>query len=225
MIKCIAIDDEPLALLVLKEYCKRVPYLNLVKTFTQVSELKIYTRKQAIDLIFCDIQMPDANGIDLYKSIEQKPLVIFTTAHTKYAVQGFEVSAIDYLMKPFKFDRFLNACEKANKVVNKQVFSSESALYVRSNYSLIKVLHKDIIYIETVGDFIKIHQENKEPVSTLMSLKKTEQKLPKNEFIRVHRSFIVARSKITSIRRNFVLIKEEQIPIGSTYKAKIESRY
>lgn len=225
MIKCIAIDDEPLALLVLKEYCKRVPYLNLVKTFTQVSELKKYTRKQAIDLIFCDIQMPDANGIDLYKSIEQQPLVIFTTAHTKYAVQGFEVSAIDYLMKPFKFDRFLNACEKANKVVNKQVFSSESALYVRSNYSLIKVLHKDIIYIETVGDFIKIHQEDKEPVSTLMSLKKTEQKLPKNEFIRVHRSFIVARSKITSIRRNFVLIKEEQIPIGSTYKAKIESRY
>lgn len=228
MINCIAIDDEPLALEVITAYCEQIPYLNLLKSFTQVSKAQKHLRKYPVDLLFLDIQMPDMNGISLYKSIEQKPLVIFTTAHTKYAVEGFEVSAIDYLTKPYKLSRFKEACEKAKtylQTINHHQTTSKLALYVRSEYALVKILYQEILYIETLGDFIRIHQKEKEPVLTLMSLRTMEGKLPNDLFMRVHRSFIVSLPKIESIRRSIITIEGQEIPIGSTYKSKIDKYF
>jgi len=225
MINCIAIDDEPIALEIIKAYCEKIPSLNLVKVFTQSSKAKKHLRKYPVDLLFLDIQMPDINGVDLYKSIDQKPLVVFTTAHSQYAVEGFEVSAIDYLIKPFNFNRFNEACTKVINTINTKGnhHSQEDALYIRSNYSLVKILFENIIYIETHGDFIKVHQEEREPIQTLMSLSSIEDKLPHKDFIRVHRSYIVSLKKIKSIRRYIISIGAIQIPVGTTYKAKVDA--
>ena len=225
MINCIAIDDEPIALEIIKAYCEKIPSLNLVKVFTQSSKAKKHLRKYPVDLLFLDIQMPDINGVDLYKSIDQKPLVVFTTAHSQYAVEGFEVSAIDYLIKPFNFNRFNEACTKVINTINTKGNhnSQEDALYIRSNYSLVKILFENIIYIETHGDFIRVHQEEREPIQTLMSLSSIEDKLPHKDFIRVHRSYIVSLKKIKSIRRYIISIGAIQIPVGTTYKAKVDA--
>ena len=228
MINCIAIDDEPLALEVITAYCEQIPYLNLLKSFTQVSKAQKHLRKYPVDLLFLDIQMPDMNGISLYKSIEQKPLVIFTTAHTKYAVEGFEVSAIDYLTKPYKFSRFSEACDKAKiylQSTRQHHQDEKAALYIRSEYALVKIPYQEIIFIETLGDFIRVHQKDKNPVLTLMSLRTMEEKLPTDLFLRVHRSFIVSLSKIESIRRSIITIEGQEIPIGSTYKSKIDKYF
>lgn len=228
MINCIAIDDEPLALEIITAYCEKIPYIELLKTFTQVSKAQKHLRKYPVDLLFLDIQMPDINGINFYNALEQKPLVIFTTAHTKYAVEGFEVSAVDYLTKPFNLIRFETACEKAKNYLqstNPQQSNNRAALYIRSEYALVKILFEEIIYIETFGDFIRIHQKNKKPVLTLMSLRKMEEKLPNNLFIRVHRSFIVSLTKIKSIRRSTITIEDQKIPIGSTYKGLIDKYF
>ena len=227
MINCIAIDDEPIALEIIKAYCEKTPSLNLVKVFTQPSKAKKHLRKYPVDLLFLDIQMPDINGVDFYKSIDQKPLVIFTTAHPKYAVEGFEVSAIDYLIKPINFDRFSDACTKVVNAIDSKVnqHNQEEALYIRSNYSLVKILFENIIYIETQGDFIRIHQEESEPIQTLMSLSSIVDKLPHKDFIRVHRSYIVSLRKIKSIRRYIISIGTMQIPIGTTYKAKVDAYF
>jgi DNA-binding LytR/AlgR family response regulator len=227
MINCIALDDEPIALEIIKVYCEKTPSLNLVKVFTQASKAKKYLRKYPVDLLFLDIQMPDVNGVDFYKSIVRKPLVIFTTAHLKYAVEAFEVSAIDYLIKPINLERFTEACTKALNTLNtkRNHHSHEGVLYIRSNYSLIKILFDNIIYIETQGDYILIHQEDSEPIQTLMSLSLIEDKLPDNDFIRVHRSYIVAFKKIKSIRRYIISIGTKQIPVGSTYKVKFDEYF
>lgn len=228
MINCIALDDEPMALEVLKELCKEVPFIHLSHTFTQISQAQKHLNKFPVDLIFLDIEMPDKNGFEFLKSIKQNVMVIFTTAYSKYAVEGFNVNAIDYLLKPIELNRFIISCTKANdffEYLNSSTSKLQNCLYVRSEYALIKILHNEIRYLETMDDYIKIHTSNGKIVLTLMSMKKILEKLPSNEFIRVHRSFAVSLSNISAIRSNTIYVGDTTIPIGTNYKKELQDLY
>jgi len=228
MLNCIAIDDEPMALEVIKSHCSRLSYINLTHIFTQVSKAKRHLKKFPVDLLFLDIQMPDANGVDFYKSLNQEIMVIFTTAFSEYAVEGFNVNAVDYLLKPIEFDRFEIACEKAQdyfNYLNSSKNTSHQSLYVRSDYSLVKIPFQEILYLETMDDYIKIHCENKPTVLTLSSMIKIMKKLPAKEFIRVHRSYAINIKKISSIRSNTLVVSGVTIPIGTTLLADVQKLY
>lgn len=228
MIRAIAIDDEPLALDVISSLVKDIDYIELSRTFTQGTNAIRYLKKFPVDLLFLDIQMPDANGIELYKSIQQDVMVIFTTAYSQYAVEGFEVNAIDYLLKPIKSKRFKKACLKAldffqykkQKNVNENKF-----IYVRSEYSLVKIPFSEILFCETMDDYIKIHRSDSKPILTLMSMKKLLQLLPEQEFIRIHRSYVVPLNKIQSVRAKKVIIANNELPVGTTYEKKFFDIY
>jgi DNA-binding LytR/AlgR family response regulator len=228
MINCIALDDEPMALEVIKELCKEVPFIDLTHTFTRVSLAQQHLNSFPVDLIFLDIEMPDKNGLVFLKAIKQNIMVVFTTAHSIYAVESYNVNAIDYLLKPIELDRFKIACNKANDFFNYSNSSTstlQNCLYVRSEYALIKILYNEIRYLETMDDYIKIHTTDGKTVLTLMSMKKILEKLPSNEFIRVHRSFAVSLSNISSIRNQTILLGDTNIPIGANYKKEIQDHY
>lgn len=228
MIKCIAIDDEPLALELVEAFCQQVPYLQLEKTFTQTSAAQKHLRNFPVDLIFLDIQMPDMNGVDFFKSINQESMVIFTTAYSKYAVESYTLNAVDYLLKPLQLNRFIQACNKAKdyyEYLNSSRSESPNFLYIRSEYALVKISFTEILYMETLDDYIKIHQLGKKPVLTLMSMKKMMERLPQTEFIRVHRSFIVPLSKIESVRGKSISICEIDLPIGVSYEKNFFRAY
>lgn len=228
MIHCIALDDEPMALEVLKELCKEVPFIHLSHTFTQISQAQKYLNKFPVDLIFLDIEMPDKNGFEFLKTIKQNVMVIFATAYSKYGVEGFNVNAIDYLLKPIELNRFIIACNKANDFFEYSSSSSskpQNSLYVRSEYALVKIPFSEILYLETMDDYIKIHTSEHKPILTLMSMKKILEKLPKNEFIRVHRSFAVSLSNISAIRSNTIYVGDTTIPIGTNYKKELQDLY
>lgn len=222
MIRAIAIDDEPLALKVIESFCQRIGYIQLEKTFTKTTEAHKHLRKQPVDLIFLDIQMPMQNGIDFYASIEQNSLVIFTTAFSEYAIEGFNLSAIDYLLKPFSFDRFLQALEKVKKqydIQNQIQNSEQNYLFIRADYSLNKILISDILFIEGLDDYLKIHIQNQKTIVARMTMKSILEKLPVSEFSRVHRSYIVPIAKIEKVRNKIIYIGEEEIPISASYEA------
>lgn len=226
--RCIALDDEPLALEILKDFCSKVPFLELEKTFVKASDAAKYLRKFPVDLLFLDIQMPDISGIDFYKSLAQSPMVIFTTAYSEYALEGFNLSAVDYLLKPLEFERFSEAVQKAQEYNNYQKQSGKQEaqyLYVRSAYRLVKIHFKDILFIETMDDYLKIHVENGKPVLTLMNLKAMEEKLSPTEFCRVHRSYIVPLDKINFVRNKMITISTFQIPIGNKYEEEFNKVY
>lgn len=228
MISCIAIDDEPLALEIIQSFCDRINDIELKKTFTSNSEAGHYLKKQPVDLIFLDIQMPDINGIDFYKSLDHAPLLILTTAFAEYAVEGFNIKAVDFLLKPINFQRFEQAVKKARDSyeffqTNKD--SEHRYLMVRSEYSLVKIPFEEILYIETLDDYIKIHQHEKKVVLTIMSLKKVLEKLPGEEFVRVHRSFIVPLKRIESVRGKNIMVAGQEIPIGKNYEKEFLEQY
>lgn len=218
MIRCIAIDDEPLALQLINEYCGKISFLKLEKTFTNTDEAKAYLQHNNIDLLFLDIQMPDINGMQFYKNLTQKPPVIFTTAYKDFAAEGFNVDAVDYLLKPFEYDRFLKACYKANEYL--EFLSSQelqlNSIFVKVNYEIMKINLKDIDLIEALDDYIKIYIKPS-PVLTLMTLKSIQEKLPVRDFVRVHRSFIVPLSRIEKFSKTKLWIAGKEIPIGSSY--------
>jgi DNA-binding LytR/AlgR family response regulator len=218
MIHCIAIDDEPLALQLITEYCLKISFLRLEKTFTNTDEAKAYLASNSIDLLFLDIQMPDINGMQFYKNLVKKPPVIFTTAFKDYALDGFNVDAVDYLLKPFEYDRFLKACYKAKEYIeflNSQELQLNS-IFVKVNYEIMKMNLKDIDLIEALDDYIKIYLKPT-PVLTLMTLKNILEKLPPRDFIRVHRSFIVPVAKIEKFSKTKVWVQGKEIQIGSSY--------
>lgn len=221
MIHAIAVDDEPPALKVIETFCSRTEGIELEKTFTMPAEALKHLRKYPVDLLFLDIQMPSVNGIDFYKTVKQDTMVIFTTAFSEYAVEGFNVSALDYLLKPFTLGRFQQAVAKAIEYYNyKKQGSSETPryLFVRADYSLIKIALTDILYIEGLDDYLKIHLANTHPVVARMTMKAVLEKLPANDFIRVHRSYIVPFTRIESYRNKTIFIAGEEIPTGSSYE-------
>ncbi len=223
MIKAIAIDDELPALKIIENFCEKTGLIELQKTFSMPNEALKHLSKFPTDLLFLDINMPSMSGIELYKSIEQNTMVIFTTAYSEFAVEGFNLNAIDYLLKPYTYERFLQAVNKA-----KDNFGSagtleknmEQYLFVRADYSLIKIAINDIALIEGLDDYLKIHLlNNPKPIVTRMTMKGIMEKLSSTEFIRVHRSFIIPFSKIENVRKKMISIAGKEIPIGSSYEA------
>lgn len=217
-IHCIALDDEPLALQVITQYCNKISYLQLDQVFTNPDDAREYLRTNKVDLLFLDIQMPDINGLQFYKSLTTKPPVVFTTAFKDYAVEGFNVDAIDYLLKPFEFDRFLKAIYKSKEYI--EFLASQelqmSSIYVKVNYEMMKINLKDIELIEALDDYIKIHIKPY-PVLTLMTLKGILEKLPENLFARIHRSYIIPLQRVEKFSKNKVVVSGKEIPIGSSY--------
>ncbi|TND07443.1 MAG: two-component system-response regulator [Bacteroidetes bacterium] len=230
---CIIVDDEPLALALLEQYLQKVPFLKLAGKCSSAAEALDVLQKERIDLMFVDIQMPDLTGLQLVKSLPNKPLVVFTTAYQQHAIEGFEIDALDYLVKPFPFDRFLKAANKAQEqfLLRRQVASAmasveEDVLFVKTEYQVVRVNIPEIQFIEGLKDYIKIWNGPK-PVLTLQSLRAIEEKLP-SHFMRVHKSFIVNLKKIDSVQRNFIVIGQREIPVGNTFReafmAYIEKR-
>jgi two-component system, LytTR family, response regulator len=225
-IKCIAIDDEPPALLLIKEYASKFPKLELVHTFDDAISGGEFLRQNKIDLLFIDINMPDITGIDLVRSLEEKPMIIFTTAHKKFALEGFELDAVDYLLKPISFERFEKAVTKAKEYFEyrkKPATEEAENLFVYSEYRMIKVPLADIEYIESLEDYIRIHLVSGKPVMTLMTMKKVLEKLPAKKFQRIHRSYILATDKVRSIlNRKAKLASGTELPISDSYLGFID---
>jgi len=220
--KCIAVDDEPLALELMETYIAQVPGLELLTTFTDAISAWGFLKKNQVDLVFLDIQMPDINGIQLAKSLDRKnPMVIFTTAYSKYAVEGFNVDAVDYLLKPFEFSRFMVAVNKAKeqKALKETtpVVEDDQAIFVKSDYQNVRIAIRDIQYIEGFDDYIRIHVDTGKSIYTLMSLKSMLEKLPSTDFLRVHRSYIVPVKRIKRIHNQQVQLGDKEIPIGKSY--------
>jgi DNA-binding LytR/AlgR family response regulator len=226
MIKAIALDDEPLALKVVENFCGRIDFIQLEKTFTKTEEAHKHLRKQPVDLIFLDIQMPKQNGMEFYASVQQDTMVIFTTAFSEYAVEGFNVNATDYLLKPFSFERFRQAAEKAKAAyeTKNQIQNDEPQyLFIRADYSLNKILVSDILFIEGLDDYLKIHIAGQKTIVARMTMKAILEKLSVSEFVRVHRSFIVPISKIDRVRNKMIYIGEEEIPLSAGYESAFMS--
>ncbi|WP_183562091.1 LytR/AlgR family response regulator transcription factor [Mucilaginibacter sp. SP1R1] len=227
VIKCIAIDDEPLALRLISEYVSRFPSLQLVKTFDDAISGAEFLKNRPVDLLFIDINMPDITGIDLVRSLAIKPIVIFTTAYKNFAYEGFELEALDYILKPIDFKRFEKAVEKAvdyyqykNKNTSEQ---PEESLYVYSEYRMVKIDLNAIEYIESMEDYIKIHQTNAKTILTLMPLKKVLEKLPADKFQRIHRSYVVSVNKIRSVQSRKVKLTDVELPVSETYQEFIKN--
>ncbi|MBD9166959.1 MAG: DNA-binding response regulator [Parabacteroides johnsonii] len=236
MIRCITIDDEPLALIQLTGYIEKVPFLKLVKACNSALEALDLLAKDPVDLIFADINMPDLNGVDFVKSLVNKPIIIFTTAYTEYAIEGFRVNALDYLLKPFGYNEFLKAANKALHQYELQAKiqqyplpaspevpaeNSNNNLFIKADYKMIRLDMNKIIYMESQNEYIRIFFEDQKPVMTLLSMKKLEERLPAERFMRVHRSYIVNLEKITAVANNRIIYgKDTYIPIGNQYKDK-----
>jgi DNA-binding LytR/AlgR family response regulator len=225
MITCIIIDDEPLAAELLQSYVDREPQLKLLGTFNDAETGADFVRNNQVDLMFLDIQMPHVNGIQLLKSLASPPMVIFTTAYSEYAAEGFELDAIDYLLKPFSMERFqravAKACEYQRSLSGKAESDANPYIFVKSEYQVIKINYDDIRYIEALDDYIKICTTNSRPILTLMTLKTITEKLPADKFARVHRSYIISLARIESVRNKRIRIGEIEIPIGSSYAENI----
>lgn len=233
--RCIIIDDEPLAIDVLAEYCGKLDFLEVVGTFTNPLESITTIKESKIDLIFCDIELPQMSGLDFISSLENRPFFVFTTAYSQYAVEGFELNAVDYLVKPIPYHRFIKAVSRvkelmshSKKTVQANVFSShgktneaQKFIFVKAEYESIKIDLDSIQYIQGLKDYLKIHIANSnKAILTLMSFKEMQDKLPSNRFIRVHKSFVINIGYIKTVQRNRVVIKDMQIPIGESYKVE-----
>jgi DNA-binding LytR/AlgR family response regulator len=218
-IKCVAIDNEPLALQLMKAYIEKMPALQLVQVFEDAVSAAEFVKMHPVDLLFVDIQMPDFNGLDLVRAIENKPMVIFTTAHRKFAFEGFELQAIDYLLKPVSFERFTKAVAKAEEYYKfkTSVASNEEYLYVYSEYKLVKIDLNEIEFIESLEDYVRIHLTSGKPVLSLMPLKRVLQKLPPEKFQRVHRSYIVSVNKIKGVNNKRIILAAAQVPVSDSY--------
>ena len=225
MIRAIAIDDEPLALKLISGYITKTPFLELANTFDNPLSTLEYLEKESVDLIFADIQMPDLSGTEFVRIMDQGPKVIFTTAYERYAIEGFKLNAVDYLLKPFSYEEFLIAAQKAIKLIEleqkvlPQIEANNEFLFLKSEYKIRRINFNDILYIEGLKDYIKVFVKNEDkPILSISTLKMVESKLPSKYFMRVHRSFIVNLNKIETIERSRIVFGKEYIPISEQYK-------
>lgn len=228
-IKCLIADDEPMALNLVESYVQKTPFLELVaKCSSAIEAMKILEESTEVDLFFLDIQMPDLSGMEFSKLLPKNSKVIFTTAFDQYAIEGYKVNAVDYLLKPFDYSEFLSAATRAKDLLEKPEVQASSVrkekdfFFVKSEYRQIKINFSEILYIEGLKDYVKIFVSgNSKPILTLMSLKKLEEELPQENFMRVHRSYIVALDKIEAIERNQIIIGGAQITIAPQYKDEL----
>jgi two-component system LytT family response regulator len=229
-ITCIAVDDEPLAVKKISGYIQKIPFLELVAECRSAFEAIEIIHKNKIQLLFIDINMPDLSGMEFVKSMTDKPYVVFTTAYSEYALEGFQVDAVDYLLKPITFSNFLKAANKVKNLIEltansqkESIRTTASHLFVKSEYKLIRIELDDIKYIESQHEYIKIHLISSSPVMTQLSLKSMEEQLPSDRFMRVHRSFIVNLPKISVIERNRIVFDGKvYIPVSDQYKEKFQ---
>lgn len=228
MIRAIAIDDEPLALELISRFCSHITNIHLEKTFTKPSSAIAYLKKFPVDLVFLDIQMPSITGIDLVKQLPENVIVIFTTAFSEFALDAYNLNAIDYLLKPFEENRFLKAVNKAvayYQLKNQNESPADKYLLIRADYKLIKIPLSEIQYIEGLGDYLKVYYGEQKLVVARMTMKNILAKLPAKEFLRVHRSFIVPYTKIENIRNKTILISGKEIPIGTSYETDFFEKF
>jgi DNA-binding LytR/AlgR family response regulator len=230
-INCIAVDDEPLALDIIRDYCEKVPFLNLLQTFDNAIDTMEYLRNNRVDLILLDIQMEELTGIQLLNALKVKPYVILTTAYDNYALQGFDLEVTDYLLKPISFERFIKGLNKVYDRMQKEAnipsekpvatypveTSDKDYFFVKTDTHIEKVTTSEVLYVEGMGDYWRIVTRNKR-IMTLMNAKGIEEVLPEPQFCRVHRSYFVAIGKIESVERRHIKIADQRIPIGDTYQ-------
>lgn len=226
-LNCIAIDDEPLALDIVREFCSKIQYLNLLGTFSNPFEAVATLNNEQVDLIFLDIQMPQISGLEFLKSLYNPPMVIFTTAFREYAFEGFEYNAVDYLVKPFAFDRFSRSVSKAFQMMRLKIPAENSGdetpvilpgfLMVRVEYSTIRVNLEDILYIEGLKDYVKIYTDGR-LILTKTTMKNIMEKLPNDRFFRVHKSYIISIDKIDMIENSRIVIGNQRIPVGESFR-------
>ena len=225
-ISCIVIDDEPLAVQLMESYVRKTPFLELRGSFTNGKEAFAYLLDNPVELMFCDIQMPDLSGIDLSKMIPEETKVIFTTAFSQYAIEGFKVHALDYLLKPISYDDFLASAKHAFKTQTTDIYpdreQSVRSIFVKTEYRLQQIDLDNITFIEGYKDYVKIHlADGSDPVLSLMRMKNLEEELPSDRFIRVQKSYIVQLSKIEAIERSFIILGKDRIPIGEAYQENL----
>jgi DNA-binding LytR/AlgR family response regulator len=229
MIRCIAIDDEPLALSQIVGYIKKTPFLELTGQFESALQAIEVLGNTNVDLMYVDINMPDLNGIDFVKTLENPPKIVFVTAYSKYAIDGFKADAIDYLLKPISYADFLKSANKVKSWFDMhyqksdEVKSDKDFLFIKSDYKLLRINFDDVKYIEGMSEYIRIHLTNARPVMTLLSMKSVEKVLPPDRFMRVHRSYIVNLTKISVIERNRIVFDGNvYIPVSDQYKSKFQ---
>ena len=229
MIKCLAIDDEPLALRQLVAYLQKVPFFEMAGSCRNAFEAMAILEKEEIDAIFIDINMPDLNGLDFVRSLQHKPIVVFTTAYQKYAVEGYKVDAIDYLLKPFGMADVTHAAEKVKRqfdlmhTASISTVDEDDALFLKTEYKVVRIPVKQIVYVEGMAEYLRIHLSSQpKPVTVLLSMKKMEERLPASSFMRIHKSYIINLCHITEINRSRIMLDTgSDIPIGDSYKAQL----
>lgn len=222
-LNCLIADDEPLALELIKGYVERVPFLNLIQSCSNANEVVEASKLCQIDLVFLDIQMPGINGMELARTMDPKILIVFTTAFDNYAVEGYKVNAIGYLLKPFNFEEFYDAAAKAQSIFESKNginnSNNDQFIFVKTEYRIQRIEFKNILYIEGLKDYVKIYLQNQiKPVVSLMSMKSINERLPQAQFMRVHRSYIVNLTKIQTIERSRILFGDVFIPVSDNYK-------
>ncbi len=229
MLQTIVIDDEPLAIKLVTSYIEKTPFLQLVGSFENPLSAMEFLETKPVDLIFLDIQMPDITGTEFARMLNKGPKIVFTTAYEKYALEGFKLEAVDYLLKPFGYNEFLEAAKKVKKLIDlervtpSQIEANNEFLFLKSEYKIRRINFNDILYIEGLKDYVKVFIQNEaHPILSITSLKGLEQKLPSTKFMRVHKSFIVNLNKIQTIERSRIVFGNVYIPVGDQYKEKFQ---
>ena len=221
MMKAIAIDDEPIALEIVKAHASKVPFLRLQAEFTDAFKAMEYLQHESVDLIFLDIKMPDISGIEFFQSLSRKPLLIFTTAYSEHALTGYELDAVDYLLKPFSLARFMKGCNKAQELYNlRNATEEQNHLYVKTGYEQLLVLFEDILFLEATGNYVTFVLRDKTILSR-MTFQEAIQLLPADRFVRVHRSYLVALDHIDRVERHQVTLGKRTVPISEAYRLNL----
>ena len=225
MINAIAIDDEPIALSIINRYAEKIPFLHLEKQFLNGLEAREYLQENQVQLLFLDVRMPDINGIDLFRGLQDKPLVIFSTAYSEYALSGFELDALDYLLKPYSFERFKKACIRAKEMLElKGVIDNNPTLFVKDGYQMVKIDLKEISALQAVGNYIRFMMNGRE-VLARMTIKEFLSEWADNSFIQVHRSYVINIEKVNRLDRHVIWIDDLEVPIGGSFQDAVKQRF